>query len=298
MKLNNKIKTIFLIFFSIFILIIFNVWYNQATGIEITQLSPQGSRQMMGYIINTYTNKMIIIDGGTKEDTDNLKDYIKKHKNTVDYWFITHLHDDHIGAFLEIIKDENITVKNIIYSVNEKNWYQENEPDRAEISDEFYDAMINTKSNIINPYLHEELHIDNLKVKILGLNNPEIINNSGNNSSMVFKFTIHDKSILFLGDTGVESQEKLLKNNSLDDLKSYAVQMAHHGQAGVDEKLYQIINPSICFWPTPDWLWNNDIGLGEDSGNYKTKDTRLWIENLNVKENYVAKDGDLTIKIW
>ena len=141
MKLNNKLKTIFLIIFSIFILIAFNIWYNQSTGIELTQLSPQGSRQMMGYIINTYSNKMIIIDGGTKEDTENLKKYISKHQNVVDYWFITHLHDDHMGAFLEIAKDNNITIKNIIYSVNSEEWYEENEPDRAEISNEFFEIM-------------------------------------------------------------------------------------------------------------------------------------------------------------
>ena len=30
----------------------------------------------------------------------------------------------------------------------------------------------------------------------------------------------------------------------------------------------------------------------------KTIETRNWIEKLDVKENYVAKDGDITIKIW
>lgn len=64
------------------------------------------------------------------------------------------------------------------------------------------------------------------------------------------------------------------------------------------EELYKIINPKICLWPTPQWLWDNNSGSGEDSGNWKTKETRKWIENLKVKQNIIEKDGNKTIKIW
>lgn len=297
MKRKNLLILFGIIVTSVIILTFGTIWYLNVTGLEVVQLSPQGSRQMMGYILKTYTDKMIIVDGGTKEDTENLKKYIKSHNNIVDYWFITHLHDDHIGAFLEIAKQENVTIKNLIYAVNNKEWYEVYEPNRATTSDEFFEILEKISANKIEATVNQEFYIDNAKVKILGVNNPEITENSGNNSSMVIKFNIHDKSILFLGDTGVESSEKLLSNNR-NNLKSYAVQMAHHGQAGATEEVYKEISPTICLWPTPDWLWNNDIGLGEDSGTYKTKQTREWISRLNVKQNYVAKDGDVTIRIW
>ena len=118
-----------------------------------------------------------------------------------------------------------------------------------------------------------------------------------NNSSMVIKCMVNNKSIIFLGDTGQESGEKLLANQK-EQLKADYVQVAHHGQAGAGEELYKAINPKVAMWPTPDWLWNNDSGQGEDSGTWKTKETRAWLEDIGVKENIIEKDGNITIKIY
>ena len=129
------------------------------------------------------------------------------------------------------------------------------------------------------------------------IKNEEIIVNSINNSSIILKTYIKDKSILFLGDSGEESGRKFFKNTTKEKIKSDYVQMAHHGQAGVELNLYKIINPTYLLWPTPIWLWNNDSGNGEDSGNWKTKQTREFVKSLNIKKNYISKDGDITIKI-
>ena len=113
---------------------------------------------------------------------------------------------------------------------------------------------------------------------------------------MVIKFYIADKTLLILGDTGIKSSEKLIQNQR-GKLKCDIIQMSHHGQRGATKELYEIANPSICLWPTPKWLWNNDSGQGYNSGTWETLEVRKWIENIQVKENYVAKDGDITIKI-
>ena len=113
---------------------------------------------------------------------------------------------------------------------------------------------------------------------------------------MVIKMNVNNKSILFLADTGVESGEKLLQEQK-EKLKADIVQMAHHGQAGVTEEVYQAIDPKICLWPTPDWLWDNNLGEGYNTAPYKTITTREWIEKLKVEQNIIAKDGDITIQI-
>ena len=113
---------------------------------------------------------------------------------------------------------------------------------------------------------------------------------------MVIKFDTGKTTILILGDTGIQSSEKLI-NTQKDKLKSDIVQVAHHGQAGATEELYKLINPKICLWPTPTWLWNNDAGSGENTGSWKTFETRQWLENLNVQQNYIGKDGNVTIEI-
>ena len=81
--------------------------------------------------------------------------------------------------------------------------------------------------------------------------------NSFNNSSVAYRVEMGGKRILFLGDMGWQAGEDFLANHTQEELKSDVLQMAHHGQRGVEEELYQEISPEVCLWPTPDWLWDN-----------------------------------------
>ncbi len=280
-------------------IIVFNRYEN---GIDIIELTNTTKSQMMGYVIKTKNNELIVVDGGIYDDYSQLASVINENGGKVNHWFITHPHNDHVGTFTKIVSDTDIPIDNIYISLNDKSWYIENEPNRKEDFEKFFSVLNSDKilNKVHEVGLNEIINIDNLKVEILGIKNPEITVNSGNNSSMVFKFFVNDKSLLFLGDTGTESSNKLIemyKDNSYK-LKSDVVQIAHHGQRGATEELYNIINPSICLWPTTDWLWYNDSGEGEDSGNWKTKETYSWIKKLNVDKNYLAISGIVKFHLW
>lgn len=296
-NLKKYISIIILIAIFLIILLIYIPYTN---AIQLTQLKNNGHSQMMGYIIKTKNDKTIIIDGGTHEDTENLINYIKNDKNKVDAWFITHPHQDHASAIIDIINNTDIQIDKIYVTLNNLEWYIEKEPQRAQEFKDFFNAIENDriKENVQEVSLHQNIQIDNINCEILGIKNPEIDNKPVNNSSMVIKMQINNKKILFLGDTAEESQKKLIENNSKEKLKADIVQMAHHGQNGVNEEFYKIVEPKICMWPTPDWLWTNNAGQGEDTGPWLTKTTRKWIENLGVKQNIIEKDGDITIKVW
>lgn len=295
---KEKIVSILAIVLCIIAVIVSIVRISNEHTIELTQLSDHSTRQMMGYILKTKNNKIIVIDGGTIDDTENLVEQINKHGGKVDAWFLTHLHDDHLGAFSNIANDEQIQIEKIYCSFNEYSWYEENEPSRAEFSKQILEILKqdNIKDKVEDVSLNQDINIDDIKIEILGIKNPEITENAGNEQSMVVKFDTGKTTFLVLGDTGVKSSEKLLKTQK-EKLKSDIVQMAHHGQNGATKELYEQINPTICMWPTPEWLWNNDSGEGKGSGPWKTLETRLWMEELKVKKNYVEKDGDITIKL-
>ncbi len=122
--------------------------------------------------------------------------------------------------------------------------------------------------------------------------------NSGHSQMMGYAVKTHGgKTILIDGGTDDESSEKLIDTYGAE-LASYAVQMAHHGQNGGTEELYRLVSPKICFWPTPDWLWENDSGSGKNTGPWKTLETRKWIEELGVRKNVIEKDGNQTVHIW
>ena len=253
---------------------------------------------MMGYAIKTLNGKIVVIDGGLQEDAKQLEKYITDNGGEVDTWFITHPHIDHAGAFEIISQNTSIKINKIYMSIEDKDWYLTNEPSRTIDIEEFFKVINQEKiaEKIIEPQVNDIIKIDNITAKILGTKNPEITTNAINNSSMVIQIQVNQKKILFLGDTGEESSDKLVKEYG-EKLKSDIVQVAHHGQQGATEELYKLVDPEICLWPTEEWLWNNDYGQGLNTGPFKTFETREWMEKLNVKKNYVAKDGDVTIVI-
>lgn len=289
------------IIFAIVVTIIFMLKYVYRINnyIYLTQFGNTTSSQMMGYAIETRNGKIILVDGGTQEDSEQLEQYIIDKGGKVDAWFITHPHIDHAGAFEILSQKENIKIDKIYMSNNDKQWYIEKEPYREKDIIDFFEAINNEQiqKKIIEPELNEKLQIDNVKIKILGIKNPEIANNPINNQSMVIKMKVNCKKILFLGDTGTESSEKLI-NLQKKELKADIVQMSHHGQNGATKELYETIQPKICLWPTPEWIWNNSINGVEDSGTLKTKETRKWMEELGVKQNIIEKDGTYTLKVF
>ena len=271
--------------------------------IRITQFAPQTPRQTMGYMLKTNKNNLIMIDGGTIGDSEHVKSFIKENGGVVESWYLTHAHDDHFGVLFDILSDENsgIVIHNIYLNFNEEEWYQENDKNRydnfciAALFDVLEKEEVHKKIHVVEK--GEERTVDNLNFKILKVASPEIVENAGNNQSVVIKVSNRNKSLLFLGDLSEQAEEELIYHN-LEEIDCDVVQMAHHGQAGVTLKMYEYIRPKICLWPTPDWLYDNDLGQGYNTAGYKTIETRKWMEDLGVKKNYVAKDGDLSLEIY
>lgn len=143
--------------------------------------------------------------------------------------------------------------------------------------------------------LGQIIDIDCMKIEILGIKNPEITSNALNNSSVVMRVSDARKSVLFSGDLGVEGGRKLLSSDYRQRLKADYVQMAHHGQSGVEIDYYRAVSPRYCLWPTPAWLWNNDAGAGKGTGPWQTLTVRQWMKELNVEKHYISAYGLIRI---
>ena len=265
-------------------------------GIVVTQFESQLASSM-GYMIETKNNEIIMIDGGLPEDSEHIEDAILAKGGIVEAWFITHAHDGHYGALLEIIESGKVQINNIYASFNSAEWYETYDNDNYISIKHMLDVLDSeeVRNTVHAVSLRQEIHVDNLFFKILKANSPEQTINAGNNQSIVIKVSNNIKSMIFLGDLGSEYEEEFLLNN-LDEIEADAVQVAHHGQAGVSDRIYNAINPKICFWPIPDWIWSNNPVDGSSTGSWKILETREWIEKIGA-ENYVAKDGDITINI-
>ena len=70
------------------------------------------------YVFRTKTGKVIVMDGGYPEEAFTMRGFIGALGNEVEAWFISHPHDDHMGALSEILKQgmQDLRIKAIYHS--------------------------------------------------------------------------------------------------------------------------------------------------------------------------------------
>ena len=256
------------------------------------QLPPQTHSQNMSYVLQSNGGKLMVIDGGTTGDAVYLRGFLAALGNRVHTWFVSHAHFDHYDALTAILnKPGKLKIDEIHASLPTENWIKENEPRSLARALAFNKAVKNSGHRVLELTIGQVLFLDEIRVEILAVKNPEIKYNGVNNSSVVMKVFMHDKTILFTGDLGIEGGQKLMESPQAKCLCADYVQMSHHGQNGVDEAFYKAVGAKYCFWPTPRWLWENNNGKGKGSGPWKTLVVRGWMDKLDIKKHYVSADG-------
>lgn len=263
------------------------------SGFTLWQIPSHSNTIGNSYVFQTAKGKVIVMDGGFPEEANTLRGFIGALGNEVEAWFISHPHNDHMGALTEILKNpQEMKIKHIYHSRISKT-VQAAEPDYSPSCQDFYDLLDKTTipvTDIRTP--GDVFSYDDMKLKVLSVAN-EITTNAYNNSSMIMRVWDKKKTIVFLGDAGIECGNLALNGPFRDDLNCEYLQMAHHGQNGCDKHFYQSIKFRVCLWPTPSWVWNNDQGKGFNTGILKTVETRTWMKEIGIKEHHVTCEEGL-----
>ena len=261
---------------------------------SLTQMTSATNKIGNSYVLVTGNGKVIVMDGGLPTDEVRLRTKLRSVGNHVDAWFISHPHGDHVGALIPILENrEGITIGTIYHSRLNAALLAQETSARNSFATPFYNALARqTETKVVDVQETGQIYtIDGVKIKVLGIANIDIYDNAFNNSSMILKVWDDTKSVLFLGDAGVECGKKVLAAYP-KDLDCDYIQMAHHGQQGCDETFYKTVNFRACLWPTPSWLW-----AATESSSYKTWETRRWVAEKGVTENHVAcLEADWTLK--
>lgn len=266
---------------------------SRAPTFTLWQLPNQTHSQIMSYVIRTAHGRIIVIDGGTTGDGPYLKGFLAALGGEVDTWIISHAHDDHFGALTAILAAADAPAIGRMYaSLPDMDWIRKYgyKPD-VKPYEEFLAAVHKAGLKVVEARVGDTFEIDGVRTEVFGVRNPELTKNAINNSSMVWRMSDKRKSVLFLADLGEEGGRKLLASPYANRLRADYVQMAHHGQNGVDEDVYRAIQPRCCLWPTPLWLWDNDKGQGKGSGPWQTLTVRAWMEKLPIERHYVMTEG-------
>ncbi len=247
---------------------------------------------------------LLVVDGGFPSEAPYVYDYLKALGGHVDTWFITHFHDDHFGCFVTMLQEHpDIVIDKVCFNLPSDEFLIRYEPQQSLKTTEewleiFRCAIAQRALTVVTATVGDVYRYDNglVTVRVLRTYNEDLA--YINNSSTVFRFEADGKSILFLGDLGVEGGRELLQLAAPEMVKADYVQMAHHGQGGVDQDCYRAIMPTYCLWPTPSWVWNNMGPGGYDTNVFQTIIVRGWISALrSVKKHYLMIDGTQVIDL-
>lgn len=269
-------------------------------GGNLLQVANRSLTQMMSYIIDTSDGKVIVIDGGfyCEEDAQNLYELIMQRGGCVDLWLITHAHSDHLGALLwlwERRTEFNIQIKKLLFHFPSIKWLAKRE--EYDFNKKFLYYVEKFDIHTDTPVAGDIIECGNISVEIVS--HPEDYENYPqiNPTSMIFLVHFPERDVLFLGDFDVCGQSEFLQKRDISKIRQDIVQMSHHGQAGVDRFFYELIQPKICLYTAPKWLWENNLyrctdPLTAGKGPFTIMETRKWMEELGVQFSYTHADGD------
>ncbi len=264
---------------------------NKTTMYVMTETSPF----MMSYVIVTKKGNCVIIDGGRPLDVKLLREKVQGKKIVA--WFLTHPHLDHISAFNHLVarEDPDFKFDKVYYNFPDSSFVSKDRNEDLQTQKDFNKIfpLIKDKAQVV--HTGDIIKIDELTIEILYHYDSKynFVQPTVNDTSIAFRLTTPNTSVMFLGDLGPEAGDVLALKGK-EKLQSEYCQMAHHGHAGVEKAVYELINPRVCIWNAPEWLYEEE-GVEQDYRRYGTKRTRQWMEELGVTEHIVTKDGTAEI---
>mgnify|MGYP003372188080 CR=1 FL=1 len=236
--------------------------------------------------ITTPQNKTILIDGGgsMSEEYDvgksTLLPYILDRGYTkLDYVFISHFDQDHVGGILTIL--EELRVGQVYISKQEQD---------SENYQKFLKIVKNKKIQVKVLKQGDCLKIENnLYFDILWPIEEQIQENVLNNNAMVMKLRYGKFSMLFTGDIEDVAEKKILdfyEEKGEDILKSDVLKVAHHGsKTSTTQSFFEKVNPKICL-----------IGVGKN--NMFGHPTAEVLERINGTKIYrTDENGEIILEI-
>ncbi len=251
----------------------------QKTDWKITQYGDASGLQMMFYTLQDHYGHLVVVDGGWPGNAEQVRKVINEKGGHVNAWFLTHPHEDHIGAFCELYGNLGTIRVDKVYAVDmaSPELCMANAPWDSVAAYERFRAMEIRQLS----YVHrgDTIKIGKLKIEILSAYEKKIDYISSdllNDGSMVFKVYGTEESMLFCADAG-KAVSSYLKRKYGEKLKSDYLQMGHHGNGGLKKDFYKMVDPDVAFFDAPNWLMENQ------GGKYTTPQNRKWMERMGSK---------------
>ena len=244
----------------------------------------------MTYIIRLADGSFIVVDGGYVNDAKNLYKTLcslsgKESGIRIRAWIFSHAHNDHYPAFGEFAINyaDNVKLECVMYSpVPEERAY-----------DKYFNGDILEHIALFDGAkavtVHAGMTFKMADVTLEVLNSPEYVYKDYesldfNESSAVYRVKNDNGSVIFLGDC-YDKVSRFLLDTYGDGLKSEMMQVSHHGVEQATVELYDMIAPSLAFWPCDEWLLTHERG---------TTKKQYLLSNESIYEHIIHGYGNAT----
>lgn len=229
----------------------------------VTEYEDASGDQGLCYTIyNQNDGTLILVDGGTKENTNTMRQAIWDNGGHVDAWILTHYHQDHIDAFNEIYSNlDGITVDEIyVTPLDADKFYSvAQEWDDVDSFDKFHEITADA-DNINYVSRNDALSFsDDLTIRFFNSYDDVVVEcteDIPNNDSLVFKLETANRSMLICSDCHSQFMGEYFVSTYGDELDADILQCAHHGNNSIptDTGFYELVSPEIAIFDAPEWL--------------------------------------------
>lgn len=178
----------------------------------------------------------VLVDCGSASQGKNIVNSIKKRNiERIDYVFITHPHEDHMGGLVDIINNFQVD-KIVLPSVNEK-----------KITAKWYNKLMTTlrkgKYEVEVAEKGKTYDLDDVEIKIIS--DASYQESNINNYSTVLKISYGQNSIIMTGDAENKIEKQILQ--TCEDVKATILKVGHHGsKTATTQEFLDAIKPKYA----------------------------------------------------
>jgi len=251
------------------------------------------------FILKTREGKLIVIDGGEREELPRLIECLKSISGeavpTVTAWLFSHLHSDHVHAYQRLCEEEwrdKLKVKDVYCNFLTREFWETLSPEAHERHAKGYDIMM-TSDQALHTNLHvvqkgDKITVDEIEFEVIHVPDLAFADRMNiNDSSVVYKMTYDSaQTIMFLGDAEWVCDNDLVENCA-EKLPSDVVQVGHHGCGNVSRRCYELIGAQAYIWQCGERFWYQDSGEGLNTHNVGYIRYRAFMKEIGVKNENI-----------
>ncbi|MBE6596059.1 MAG: MBL fold metallo-hydrolase [Ruminococcaceae bacterium] len=264
-----------------------------------------------GLIFKTGSGKLIVYDGGGKAETERLLYALRRISGeeipTVSAWLLSHPHEGHVGAFVELCKNEalrsSLKVEKAYCAFLTKDAYEKYRLKEAEQDFERVSCILDSESTlgakVCTVKVGDVISVDEMTVEVLRVPtyDHEVVS-TVNDTSVVYKLDYNgEQSFMLAGDGETFTNNELMALPE-GKVSSDVIFVPHHGKSSLSPQFYSACGAKAYIWQMPISGHYGDRGDGiNSSGSVVKARAPIYETTENYDNIHLVTYNDLALPL-